>query len=217
MFYRGKKKKEWAYHPILKYTKKAGEGPIPLPLPQTKNYDYTTNFTHPLNYHCLLDKDLLSEHLGEDTDLSKLKICLAHFGGSKEWNRYTQDNWNNYNNNISHRTLKDYNSSHIKNTLTHGSTRTIWWNASWLSIIYDLMIRYENLYTDISFMLYNEELFPLLKYLLLDEKVNKKILFGTDFYVVSQKKTEKAIFQNLRSYIGEESFYLISHRIQNGF
>ncbi len=212
VFYRGKKKKDWNYHPILKYTKKVEEGPIPMPLPQTKNYDYTTNFTHPLNYHCLLDKDLLSEYLGEDIDLSKLKICLAHFGGTKEWNRYTEDNWNNYNNNISHRSLDDYNSSPIKNTLTHGSVRTIWWNASWLSIIYDLMIRYENLYTDISFMIYNEELFPLLKYLLLDEKVNKKILFGTDFYVVSQKKTEKAIFQNLRSYIGEESFYLISHQ-----
>ena len=211
VFYRGKKEKDWNYHPILKYTKKADEGPIPIPLPQTKNYDFTTNFTHPLNYHCLLDKTLLSDYLGEETDLSRLKICLAHFGGTKEWTRYTEDNWNNYNNNISHRSLEDYNNSKIKNTLTHGSVRTIWWNASWLSIIYDLMIKYENLYTDISFMIFNEELFPLLKYLLLDDKVNKKILFGTDFYVVSQKKTEKAIYQNLRSFIGEESFYLISH------
>lgn len=211
VFYRGKKKKEWEQHPILKYTKKKENGPIPMPLPQTKNYDFTTNFSHPLNYHCLLDKDLLSAYLGEETDLSQLKICLAHFGGTKEWKRYTEDNWNNYNNNISHRSLEDYFNRKIKNTLNHGSTRTIWWNASWLSIIYDLMIHYKGVYTDISFIIFNEELFPLLKFLLQDDKVKHKILFGTDYYVVSQKNTEKALFQNLRSYIGEDLFYMISH------
>nr|WP_321224410.1 hypothetical protein [uncultured Psychroserpens sp.] len=211
VFYRGKKKKEWSHHPILKYTKKKAEGPIPIPLPQTKNFDFTTNFSHPLNYHCLLDKDLLSSYLGEEIDLSKLKICLAHFGGSKEWLRYTDDNWNNYNNNISHSSRQAYFNSKIKNTLTHGSTRTIWWNASWLSIIYDLMIKYDGVYTDISFIVFNEELFPLLKYLLQDDKVKHKIIFGTDYYVVAQKNTEKALFQNLRSYIGEDLFYMISH------
>ncbi|SFN63588.1 hypothetical protein SAMN04487989_102157 [Bizionia echini] len=212
VFYRGKKEKEWDYHPILKYTKKVTEGPIPMPLPQTKNYHFTTNFSHPLNYHCLLNKKLLSNYLGEETDLSKLKICLAHFGGSKEWLRYTNDNWNNYNNNISHISREKYFESTIKNTLNHGSTRTIWWNASWLSIIYDLIIQYENVYTDISFILFNEELFPLLKYLLQDDKVKHRILFGTDYYVVAQKNTEKALFQNLRSYLGEDLFYLISHQ-----
>jgi predicted TIM-barrel fold metal-dependent hydrolase len=211
VFFRGKKKKEWNQHPILKYTKKKEEGPIPIPLPQTKNYDFTTNFSHPLNYHCLLDKDLLSSYLGVETDLSKLKICLAHFGGTKEWLRYTEDNWNNYNNNISHSSKENYLNSKIKNTLNHGSTRTIWWNASWLSVIYDLMIKYEGVYTDISFIIFNEDLFPLLKYLLQDEKVKDKILFGTDYYVVAQKNTEKALFQNLRSYIGEDLFYMISH------
>ncbi len=211
VFYRGKKKKEWSEHPILKYTKKKAEGPIPIPLPQTKNYHFTTNFTHPLNYHCLLDKGLLSAYLGKDTDLSKLKICLAHFGGTKEWLRYTEDNWNNYNNNISHVSKEAYFESKIKNTLNHGSSRTIWWNASWLSIIYDLMIKYEGVYTDISFIIFNEDLFPLLKYLLNDDKVKHKILFGTDYYVVAQKNTEKALYQNLRSYIGEDLFYMISN------
>jgi predicted TIM-barrel fold metal-dependent hydrolase len=211
VFYRGKKKKEWNEHPILKYTKERNKPPIPIPLPQKKNYDFSTNFSHPLNYHCLLNKELLSEYLGEETDLSKLKICLAHFGGTKEWNRYSEDNWNNYNNNISHLSREDYLNRKIKNTLNHGSSRTIWWNASWLSIIYDLMIQYEGVYTDISFIVFNQELFPLLKFLLEDEKVNHKILFGTDYYVVAQKNTEKALFQNLRSYIGEELFFKIAN------
>ncbi|WP_323787734.1 hypothetical protein [Psychroserpens sp.] len=211
VFFRGKKKKEWNHHPILKYTKKKEQGPIPIPLPQTKNYDFTTNFTHPLNYLCLLDKKLLSSYMGEETDLSKLKICLAHFGGTKEWSRYTEDNWNNYNNNISHNSRTSYLSQKIKNTLNHGDRRLIWWNASWLSVIYDLMIKYEGVYTDISFIIFNEDLFPLLNYLLQDDKVKHKILFGTDYYVVAQKNTEKALFQNLRSYIGEDLFYMISH------
>ncbi|WP_417558499.1 hypothetical protein [Mesoflavibacter zeaxanthinifaciens] len=211
VFYRGKKNKEWNNHPILKYTKDKNQDPVPIPLPQKKNYDFTTNFTHPLNYHCLLNKELLSEYLEEETDLSKLKICLAHFGGTKEWNRYSEDNWNNYNNNISHLSKNDYLNRKIKNTLNHGSSRTIWWNASWLSIIYDLMIQYDGVYTDISFIIFNQELFPLLKFLLQDEKVSHKILFGTDYYVVSQKNSEKALYQNLRSYLGDDLFFKIAH------
>ncbi len=217
VFYRGKKKKEWNKHPILKFTKDKNQGPIPIPLPQKKNYDFTTNFTHPLNYYCLLNKELLSEYLGEETDLSKLKICLAHFGGTKEWKRYSEDNWKNYNNNISHLSRADYLNRKIKNTLNHGSSRTIWWNASWLSIIYDLMIQYEGVYADISFILFNQELFPLLKFILQDEKVSHKILFGTDYYVVAQKNTEKALFQNLRSYIGEDLFYKIANENPKSF
>lgn len=217
VFYRGKKKKEWRHHPILKYTKEKGAQPVPIPLPQKKNYDFTTNFTHPLNYHCLLDKTLLSEYLGEETDLSKLKICLAHFGGTKEWNRYSEDNWNNYNNNISHLSKDTYLNRKIKNTLSHGSSRTIWWNASWLSIIYDLMIQYEGVYTDISFIIFNQELFPLLKFLLQDEKVSHKILFGTDYYVVSQKNSEKALYQNLRSYLGDPLFFKIANQNPKAF
>ncbi len=183
---------------------------MPIPLPQKKNYDFTTNFTHPLNYHCLLDEKLLSQYLGEKIDLSKLKICLAHFGGTKEWNKYSEDNWNNYNNNISHQSKNKYLNRKIKIPYLW-KLRTIWWNASWLSIIYDLMIQYVGVYTDVSFIIFNQELYPLLKFLLEDEKVRDKILFGTDYYVVAQKNSEKALYQNLRSYIGEDLFFKIAN------
>jgi len=207
VFYRGKKEKEWSKHPILKYNIKGSKYEY-IPLLQTKNYDFTTNFTHPLNYHCLLDKKLLSEYLGEEKDLSKLKICLAHFGGTDEWMRYKEDAWNNYNNNISPVEKSVY--LKRKNTLNHASTRTIWWNGSWLSIIYDLLINYENVYADVSFILFDDKLFPLLKYILQDPKVKYKILFGTDHYLLSQKGVDKELYQNLRSYLGEELFMLIA-------
>lgn len=212
VFYRGKKEKEWNQHPILKYNK--GQGVMaPIPLPQKDNYHFTTNFTHPLNYHCLLNKDLLKEYLGDDyeeeLDLSKLKICLAHFGGEDEWKKYLNDGWNNYNKNITHDSIEDY--RRRKNTLNYGNQRTIWWNASWLSIIYDLMVEYENVYADISFILHDETLFPLLKFILEDPKVKDKVLFGSDYYVVSQKDTEKDLFLNLKGYLGQELFELISY------
>jgi predicted TIM-barrel fold metal-dependent hydrolase len=209
VFYRGKKKPEWNYHPILTYKKRGVDIPQPIPLPQEGNYQWSTNFTHPLNYHCLLDSEKLSFFLGYECDLSKLKICLAHFGGTKEWNKYEADGWNNYNKNINHASEEDYNK--LKNTLNHKSKRTIWWNASWLSVIYDLLIKYDNVYTDVSFILFNEELFPMLKFILNDSKVSDKILYGTDYYVVTQKRSEKALHQNLRSYLGEDLFLKIAN------
>lgn len=141
VFFRGKKKKEWNNHEILKYPTK-GKTSIPIPLPQKENLDFSTNFTHPLNYECLLNPEMLSEYLGENIDLSKLKICLAHFGGTEEWEKYRKDAFNNYNNNVSPSSKDEYLKSPFKNTLTHGSKRTIWWNASWLSVIYDLIVKY---------------------------------------------------------------------------
>lgn len=210
VFYRGKKKPAWNFHPILTYNKKGTENPQSIPLPQGENYQWTTNFTHPMNYHCLLNKELLSNYLGYECDLSKLKICLAHFGGSKEWDKYEADGWNNYNKNINHAPLKDY--LKIKNTLNHKSKRTIWWNASWLSVIYDLMVKYDNVYTDVSFILFNESLFPMLKFILNDPKVSDRVLYGTDYYVVTQKKSEKSLHQNLRAYLGEDLFFKIANK-----
>lgn len=212
VFYRGSKKGEWNHHPILKYNKKDGQFE-PIPLPQKSGFQYTTNFTHPLNYHCLMNRSLLKDYLGttyENTpDLSQLKICLAHFGGEEEWKKYLKDGWNSYNKNISHDSKAVY--LKRKNTLNHGNPRTIWWNASWLAVIYDLMVAYENVYADVSFILHDKDLFPLLRFLLEDDKVKNRILFGSDYYVVSQKNTEKDLHLNLRGYLGTELFELISN------
>jgi len=188
-------KKEWSQHPILKINQET----IPLNLPQKQNHDFSKNFGHPLNYKCLLDKEKASEYFGEEVDFTKLKICLAHFGGSDEWDKYFEDTYETYNNNL----FKDEN---IGKATTYSNSKKIWNSASWLSIIYDLMVEYENVYADISFMLYNEKNFNLLKLLIDDEKVGHKILFGTDFYVVAQKSTEKRLYHTIKAALGEERF-----------
>jgi predicted TIM-barrel fold metal-dependent hydrolase len=77
---------------------------------------------------------------------------------------------------------------------------------SWFTIIKDLMEKYPNLYSDISYTLNNPGFFPLLKVLLSDPKINSQILFGSDFYMVEFKTTERRFGIDLRGYLGEENF-----------
>lgn len=72
------------------------------------------------------------------------------------------------------------------------------------------MERYENLYADISFTLHEKEYFSLLKVLLADPVLRKKILFGSDYYMVETETTDRRFGLDLRGYIGEEDFKTIA-------
>ena len=94
IFYRGNKQKEWNYHPIFQE-----QNLHPIELRSFKNSEFCHHFTHPLNYECLLQPELLAKVLrlynnatlnalyGFDPakdklpakNLQNLKICLAHF------------------------------------------------------------------------------------------------------------------------------------------
>jgi hypothetical protein len=87
IFYRGSKKKEWDSHPIFcEFAKKKGNDSRkeddaddeddyvelgPMLLPQDEPVDFSTNFTHPLNYLCLLDEELLQRWL--QTEIRRLR------------------------------------------------------------------------------------------------------------------------------------------------
>ncbi len=108
IFFRGNKKIEWDQHPVFEQS--IGEGKYkPLLLLETKNIEFSGNFTHPMNYLCLLDETLLRKVVGKAKDekirtlfgyngpdkemtynLSHLKLCFGHFGGDDQWNRF----WN---------------------------------------------------------------------------------------------------------------------------
>jgi len=199
-------KEEWKHHPILKINKQID----PLPLPQKQNHDFSKNFGHPFNYKCLLDKNKATVYFDEKVDFSKLKICLAHFGGSDEWDKYFEDTYETYNNNL----FKDKN---IGKATSYSNVKKVWDSASWLSIIYDLMVDYENVYADMSFMLYNEKNFNLLKLLIDDERIGHKILFGTDFYVVAQKGTEKRLYHTIKAALGSERFEKVAMKNSKTF
>jgi len=80
----------------------------------------------------------------------------------------------------------------------------------WFLIIKDLMEHYNNLYTDISFTVHNRDNFPLLKVMLTDQAIRQRILFGSDFYMVETKATERRFSIDLRGYLGEEDFKTIA-------
>lgn len=82
---------------------------------------------------------------------------------------------------------------------------------NWFYAIKDLIQMYPNAYTDISFTLNNTEYFSVLKVFLENEKINKKVMFGTDYYMVETESTEKKFCFDLRAFIGESLFKNIAY------
>ena len=73
------------------------------------------------------------------------------------------------------------------------------------------MRKYPNVYADISFTLYDTSLLPLLKMILeADEKIRSRVLFGTDFYLVSKAVCERDFTVNVRAFLGLDLFHQIA-------
>ena len=135
IFHRGKKDPKWDKHPVFTEGKVNDrkhrsqdqekrldfdinaeyieEDSTPLYLNQIKNIDFSNNFTHPLNYLCLLDDTHLQKVINKASDprvpqifynqngkfrnsLKSLKICFAHFGGDDQWKRFLESDRDNY-------------------------------------------------------------------------------------------------------------------------
>ena len=117
-----------------------------------------------------------------------LKINLAHFGGNKEWDRY----------------LDQPNDGKEK-------------DFSWYKKIRDLLKKYPNVYSDISFTVHDRNLYPLLKNLIRSNYTKQpyyspadKILFGTDFYMLQKDYKERRFGIDLRGYLSDEEYWQIA-------
>jgi predicted TIM-barrel fold metal-dependent hydrolase len=226
IFYRGNKKKEWYYHPIIKDAKLADEYML---LAKTQNIEYSLDFTHPLNYLCLLDPFLLKEWIkkcnkpelfdlfgySETTDtissnLSNLKICFGHYGGDDEWKKFLERDRDNY----SHKMSNNSNGIEFLNpqnpNLSYGRLMDIWKNADWYTIISSLMMQYPKVYADLSYIIHDQEIIPLLKHTLRNESLKNKVLFGTDFYVVRNHNSEKDLLAQTMANLCSDEFDLIA-------
>lgn len=141
-----------------------------------KHYKQGNNiFADPDNYKALLDK------------YPKLKLCLAHFGGNTEWEKYLNRPWKK------------------------GEPE------AWVSKIITMINlddekgepKYPNLYVDISYAAYYPYTRSYLKVLLgADElkRLRERILFGSDFYVLQADIAERNFSIGLRGDLGEEMF-----------
>jgi len=187
VYYRGKYTPDMLEHPVTgeKYTEK-------------KNSPLSWHFTDPINYDYLMDHDKLQGYMDKVAsgtkapDFSKLRISMGHFGGDIEINKYLESGWDFWKN----IPLAD--------------------NDNWFSTIRDLIMKYENFYADVSYTWEDDRFNNILKVLLgesrrsADQKFYHRILFGTDFFLVSMKTTEKHFSINLRAFLGETNFHQIA-------
>ncbi len=226
IFYRGHMKKKWMHHPIFKDAN--GEK---LKTRVKSNYGLQLNFTHPLNYLVLLEEYYLLEQLGQcggrvqslfgytegatalRQNLEGLKINLAHYGGTKEWVRYLSADRKDISAELTENPDWGIELFHKQNPLP-GSPATLYskpawiWdnNFEWFSIISSMMLQYSGIYADISYVLHSDEMKPLLFEILeTNQKLAAKILFGTDFFVVRNHKSEKELYAELLTVIGQRN------------
>ncbi len=160
---------------IKKVTKEMLNEPNPIgrPVVKKKAKLFSDIYTDPANYNPIATK------------YPDLKICLAHFGGDTEWDKYLEQPWSSNNAEAS---------------------------KSWLSVILDLMQKHDNIYTDISSTLFKKECYiDLLLVLLENKKVRERVLFGSDYYMMEREKSqEREMAIKIRSRLGPELFKQIA-------
>ena len=83
--------------------------------------------------------------------------------------------------------------------------------GNWFSIIREMLEEHKHLYTDISFTLNDQSFFSLLKILMANDKINTKILFGSDYYMVKVASDERRFGLDLRAFVGEKYFRMMAH------
>ena len=137
-------------------------------------------YVDPDNY-----KEILKRH-------PKLKLCLAHFGGTEEWEKHL-------------------------NGRSGGNQED-----AWIKKIYDMIDsrKYPNLYTDISYTVFMPrlkdmyiDLVDYLKVLLSNKRIQRRVLFGSDYYMTQQEElSEKEVSIMLRSRLGEDLYFQIANK-----
>lgn len=231
IFYRGTKKDEWNFHEVFKQkANKRSDDLDYLFLPKQKNIDFSVDFTHPLNYLCLLDEKLLVELVKKSksteikklfgynekenslqSNLSKLKICFGHFGGDDEWVKYLDSDRDNYSQQLTSNFdsgISFFKNNNLKDS--YGLLENIWTYVDWYSIIASMMLQYDNVYADLSYIIHNKDIVHLLKQTLRNEELKHRVLFGTDFYVVRNHLSEREMLANTMGLLSEEEFDLIA-------
>jgi uncharacterized protein len=145
-------------------------------LTEKGNARFARNFTDPANYEYVFEK------------FPKLKICLAHFGGGEEWAEY----------------LKNYWPPEAVEQRLQGNQPEV--PLSWLSLIIDMLKKYDTLYADISYTAHEERYLSVIKVLINTPQLSEKILYGSDCYMVLLDKSERVFSMNVRGYMGEKTY-----------
>lgn len=117
-----------------------------------------------------------------------LRVNLAHFGGDRDWRAYVTDG------------------------IAPGDTQAE--RRNWQVAIRRMIQsgEFPNLWADISYTLFHfEDLIPFLKLFLEDDRIARRVLFGSDFYMTRlEALSERAVCFRLRAALGEATFRRIA-------
>ena len=100
-----------------------------------------------------------------------------------------------------------------------GKPAWLWSNqkVDWFSVIISLMRQYDGVYADISYILHDTDLMPLIQQIMKDEVIKKRVLFGTDFYVVRNHKSEKELVYDWSHGLDQKTLDLIARKNPKDF
>ncbi len=233
IYYRRGMKSEWFTHPVFE------EGPNePLHNYARRNIDLQKNFTNPLNYLVLLEPYYLKTFLSKchkktqelfgytsvendlARDLKDLKINIAHYGGIEQWKKHLESDRLEY-----AQEILETPKVGIRFTTKQSNPKVflpykpadVWKKADWYTVISSMMLQYPNVYADISYILHTPEINSLLNLTLENSELAKKVLFGTDYYVVRNHKSEKELYADMLSEFTDQQFDQIARANPNTF
>jgi predicted TIM-barrel fold metal-dependent hydrolase len=142
-------------------------------------------FLDPVNYIDILEK------------FPELKICLAHFGGEEEMVMVFDDKGN--------RKQQQDVLTNVDFLVNNGLPDS----TSWFRIVEYLLLhpRYKNVYTDVSFTLHENKLYKALGKLILSSPYKERILFGTDYFMTTQYKSEFNLYDEFRTAVDNKDIW----------
>ncbi|MDX1665946.1 MAG: amidohydrolase family protein [Saprospiraceae bacterium] len=156
-------------------------------------YDFAMYLNHPYWYYKVVNR------------YPGLKINLAHFGGNEEWDRYLDEPYRPPEE-LQQR-ARSLGEEEKRVEIPDGGR---WATMSWYSWIRELIKQAENVYADISFTVYDDRLYPVLKNLVKSTNVKNRILFGSDFYMLQKDYRERRFGIDVRGYLDDEDYWLIA-------
>jgi len=139
-----------------------------------RNKEFKLHFSDPMNYLIVLKR------------FPQLKLCMAHFGGDDQIEKYVTD--------VDQRSVASNN---------------------WHMIVCDILKKYPNTYADISYALWKKEIWSRFKDCIrgpLAEggDISHQILFGTDYFMTIQEKEETRLVNDFRNVLDRTEFNRIA-------
>ena len=177
------------FSPLFEYCQENG---LPIMTHCSRGGVHTREFpirTRRKQVEALTDPDVYRKVCRRFPDL---RICLAHFGGDDDWEMY----------------FKEPDSRKKVGIDAPTAERS---RMNWLSKIVQMIEHdeFDNLYTDISYTVFNVEghLPTLSVFLRGSSKLRSRVLFGSDYYMTHNEKfDERYLSMKLRHELGEDLF-----------